>query len=132
MFFRNRRLNNVAGHNDSTLEFQLCILRMSSACGQQLRNRATTLQDDYPLSGSLHVIEDRQASGFEVGCVDGLHVTSIGDQADRVKPNEATADSHQLDIHAAPDYRCRSLQAPQRSVILRVEQTVQLRPAGLE
>ena len=91
MFFRNRRLNNVADHNDGTLELQLWILGMSSACGQQLRHRPTALQDDHPLSGSLHAIEDSQASGLEVGCVDGFHMTSIGDQSDHVKPNEAAA-----------------------------------------
>ena len=39
---------------------------------------------------------------------------------------------HQFDVHAAPDYGCRSLQAPERNVILGGEQTVYLRPARLE
>ena len=87
MFFRNRRLNNVASDNDGTLEIQLRILGMSSVCGQQLRHGLTALQDDYPFSGSLYAIEDSQAAGLEVGCVDGFHMTSVGDQSDRVKPN---------------------------------------------
>ena len=79
MLFWNRRRNNVAFYNDRTLKLHLCILGMSSACGQQLRNRSASLQNDHPLSGSLHTIEDRQAPGFEVGCVDGLQMTSIDD-----------------------------------------------------
>ena len=91
MFFRNRRPNNVAGLNDGTFELQLWILGMSVACGQQLRHRLTALQNDHPLSGGLHAVEDSQASGLEVGCVDGFNMTSIGDQSDHVKPNETAA-----------------------------------------
>ena len=58
MFFRNRRVNNVAGHNDGTLELQLWILDRGSAGGPQLCHRLTALQDDHPFSGSLHAIED--------------------------------------------------------------------------
>ena len=90
MFLRNCRLNNIAGHNDGTFELQLWILGMGSAGGPQLRHRPTALQDDHPLSGSLYAIEDSQTSSLEVGCVDGFHMTSIGDQSDRVKPNEVT------------------------------------------
>ncbi len=91
MFFWNRRLNNVDGQNDGTLELELWILGMSSAGGPQLRNRPAAFQDDQPLSGSLHSIEDCQASSLEVGCIDGFHMTSFGDQADDVKPSEAAA-----------------------------------------
>ena len=65
MFFGNRRLNNVAGDNDGTLELQLWILGLGSAGGPQLRHRLTAFQDDHPLAGRLHTIEDSQASALK-------------------------------------------------------------------
>ena len=86
MFFWNRRLNNVAGHNDGILELQLWILVMGSTGWPQLRHRPTALEDDHPLSSSLYLIEDSQAAGLEVRCFDGFHMTSIKNQSYRVNP----------------------------------------------
>ena len=79
MFFRNCRFNNVANLDDGSLELELCIFGASSACRQKLRYGTATFQDDYSLSGGLHTVENREASSFEIGRVDGLHMTSIGD-----------------------------------------------------
>ena len=91
MFFRDRRLDNVAGLYDGPLELKLRVLGARSACGKQLRHRPPALQDDHSFSGGLHAIEDRQASGLEVGCVDGFHMTRIDDQTDHVKQCPAAA-----------------------------------------
>lgn len=79
MFFRNCGFDNVAGYDNGTFEFGLCIFGVRAACRQQLRNRPTALQDYDSLPGRLHTIENRQAPSFEVGRVDGLHMTSIED-----------------------------------------------------
>ena len=80
MFLRNCGFNNVGDYDDGTFEFGLCIsgmLGMRTARRQQLRNRATALQDYDSLRGRLHTIENRQAPSFEVGRVDALHTISI-------------------------------------------------------
>ena len=79
MFLRNCRLNDVAGYDNGTFEFGLCILGMRAACRQQFRNRLTALQDYDSVTGRLHTIKNRQAPSFEVGRVDTLHMTSIED-----------------------------------------------------
>ncbi len=79
MFFRNCRFNNVANLDDGTLELELCIFGVTSACRQKFRYGMAALQDDYSLPGGLHTIENRQASSLEIGCVDRLHMTSISD-----------------------------------------------------
>lgn len=84
MFFRNRRFDNIANLDDGALEFELCIFGAGLACRQQLRYGTAALQDDYSLSGSLHTVENREASSLEIGCVDSLHMTSIGDYDDPV------------------------------------------------
>lgn len=84
MFFRNCRLDNIANLDDSPLELELCIFGMSLACRHKLRYGTAAFQDDYSLSGGLHTVENREASSLEIGCVDGLHMTSIGDYDDPV------------------------------------------------
>ena len=66
MLFWNGGFENVAHLNDGILELKLCIFGMTSACRQQLCNRPTSLQDNYPLFSGLHLIENRQASSFEI------------------------------------------------------------------
>ena len=84
MFFRNRRFDNIANLNDGSLEFELCIFGAGLAYRQKLRYGTAAFQDDYALSGGLHTVENREASSLEIGCVDGLHMTSIGDYDDPV------------------------------------------------
>jgi len=84
MFFRNCRFNNVANLDDGTLELELCIFGASSACRQKLRYGTAAFQDDYSLSGGLNTVENRQALSLEIGCADGLHMTSIRDSASHV------------------------------------------------
>ena len=84
MFFRNRRFDNVANFDDGPLELELWIFGAGLACRQKLRYGTAAFQDDYSLSGGLHTVEDREASSLEIGCVDGLHMTSIGDYDDPV------------------------------------------------
>lgn len=79
MFFRNHRFDDVANLDDGTLELELCIFGMSSACEQKLRYGTAAFQDDCSLSGGLHTIKNCEASSVEIGCVDGLLMTSIGD-----------------------------------------------------
>ncbi len=77
MFFRNRRLDNIANLDDGPLEFELCIFGAGLACRQKLRYGTAAFQDDYSLSGGLHTVENREASSLEIGCVDGLHLTRL-------------------------------------------------------
>lgn len=84
MFFRNRRFDNVANFDDGPLELELWIFGAGLACRQKLRYGTAAFQDDYSLSGGLHTVENREASSLEIGCVDSLHMTSIGDYDDPV------------------------------------------------
>ena len=79
MFFRNRRFDNIANLDDGPLELELWIFGATSAYRQKLRYGTAAFQDDYSLSGGPHTVENREASSLEIGCVDGLHMTSIGD-----------------------------------------------------
>lgn len=79
MLFWNGRPNDVADHTDRALELNLGVLGMGWASGHEFGDRPAALGDDYLLSGRFHFIEYFQASGFEVGRVDRLHMTSIGD-----------------------------------------------------
>lgn len=79
MLFWNGRPNDVADHTDRAFELNLGVLGMGWASGHEFGDRPAALEDDYLLSGRLHFIEDFQASGSEVGRVDRLHMTSIGD-----------------------------------------------------
>ena len=79
MLFWNGRPNDVADYPDCALEFKLGVLGMAGTSGHEFGDGPTALENDYLLSGRLHLIEYRQASGLEVGRVDRLHMTSIGD-----------------------------------------------------
>ncbi|MDE0109869.1 MAG: hypothetical protein OXN96_18850 [Bryobacterales bacterium] len=79
MLFWNGRPNDVADHTDRAFELNLAVFGMGWASGHEFGDRPAALEDDYLLSGRLHFIEDFQASGSEVGRVDRLHMTSIGD-----------------------------------------------------
>ncbi len=79
MLFWNGRPNDVADYSDRAFEFKLGVLGLGWTSGHEFGDGPAALEDDYLLSGRLHLIEDCQASGFEVGRVDRLHMTSIGD-----------------------------------------------------
>lgn len=79
MLFWNGRPNDVTDYSDRALELELGVLGKGWTSGHEFGDGPATLEDDDLLSGRLHLIENCQASGFEVGRVDRLHMTSIGD-----------------------------------------------------
>ena len=85
MVFRQYRPDYIADHGRRSPEFQLRILRLSPAGGTEFRHRLTSLENNDPFARLSHTVEDRQTAGLEVGCVDRLHMTSLGDWSFEVK-----------------------------------------------
>lgn len=79
MLFWNGRPNDVADYSDRAFELKLGVLGLGWTSGHEFGDGPAALEDDYLLSGRLHLIEYCQTSGFEIGCVDRLHMTSIDD-----------------------------------------------------
>lgn len=89
MLFWNGRPYDVADYSDRAFELKLGVLGLGWTSGHEFGDGPAALEDDYLLSCGLHLIEYGQAPGFEVGRVDCLHMTSIGDQSYRVKSIKA-------------------------------------------
>ena len=79
MFLRKRGFHDVARNDNRSLQFCLGILFTITSRARQFCYRPPALQDHHPLTSLMDPVENGEASRFEVGCVDLVHVTSIYD-----------------------------------------------------